>query len=92
MIDDSIKRDAYLKGLKLKSTGLDEETIFARLEKQGIEYNLAKEVAKNVFLQRKIDSINNEHPPAFFSNKLSIVELIVDEVKRWFEIKKLNKK
>lgn len=65
MAQDAIKRDAYLRGLKLKNTGLDEETISIRLEKQGISSELAKEVAKNVFLQRKIDAINNEQVPAF---------------------------
>lgn len=90
-MEESAKRDAYLKGLKLKSAGLDEEAIFARLEKQGVEYDLAKEVAKNVFLQMKIDKDNNELPPSLFTNRLSIVEIIVNQVKRWFELKKLNK-
>ena len=30
---ENIKRDAYLKALKFKNTGLDEEAIYARLEK-----------------------------------------------------------
>ena len=67
MVDEKIKRDAYLKGLKLKNTGLDEETISIRLEKQGISSKLAKEVAKNVNLQREIDALNNEQIPAFGS-------------------------
>ena len=64
MDSEAIKRDAYPKGVKLKSSGLDEETILIRLEKQGVAYDLAKEVAKNVVLQRKIDKVNNEqvHP------------------------------
>jgi len=41
-MEEQIKREAYLKGLKLKNTGLDEETICIRLEKQGIPFELAK--------------------------------------------------
>ena len=39
---------AYLDGLKLKNSGLSEEVIYARLEKQGFSEALAREVARAV--------------------------------------------
>lgn len=58
---ESIKRNAYHQALKFKNTGLDEEAIFARLEKQGIPVDIAKEVAKNVLLKKLADK-DNEIP------------------------------
>ena len=84
-MDEQLKRDAYLKGLQLKNTGLDEKIICVRLEKQGIPYDLAKEVAKNVFLQRKIDTENNEQVPAFGEGlqKWALGQIFV-EIRNWF--------
>ncbi len=90
-MDYSAKRDAYTKGLKLKNTGLDEETIFIRLEKQGVPYDLAKEVAKNVFLQRQIDAINNQPAPSFFASKQPAVTTLINEIRLWFRMRKYNK-
>ena len=88
-MDESIKRDAYLKGLKLKNTGLDEGTIMIRLEKQGISSELAREVAKNVFLQRQIDSLNAAQAPSFFASKNSLFVQLFHEINFLF---KSNKK
>ncbi len=49
---DSIKRKAYYEGLKFKNSGLEEVVIYAKLEKQGIPIDLAKEVAMNVIMER----------------------------------------
>ena len=46
-------RLAYHIGLKLKNSGLNEDVIYARLEKQGFSEVLAKEVASNVMLESK---------------------------------------
>ena len=54
-MDESLKNQAYLEGSKLKQAGYDSEVIFARLEKQGIPEDLAKEVIANLFLQQKKD-------------------------------------
>ncbi len=86
-MDEAIKRDAYLKGLKLKNTGLDEETIVIRLEKQGVSSGLASEVAKNVFLQREIDSLNNQQAPSFFESKNSMFVQLYHEMKFLFKSK-----
>ncbi|MCW3102749.1 MAG: hypothetical protein JWO09_1189 [Bacteroidetes bacterium] len=87
-MEEHIKRDAYLKGLKLKNTGLDEETICIRLEKQGIPYDLAQEVAKNVFLQRQIDAVNNQPAPVFSIPKRPIISILIDEIRLWFQMRK----
>ncbi|AEV31892.1 hypothetical protein Oweho_0881 [Owenweeksia hongkongensis DSM 17368] len=55
-------RRAYSLGLKLKNSGLDEEVIYARLEKQGISEEVAKEVAANISIQRKEDLVKEEQP------------------------------
>ena len=46
------KNKAYHKGLKFKNSRLDAEGIYAKLEKQGVPIDLAKEVARNVVLER----------------------------------------
>ena len=61
-----MKRDAYLKAWQFKNAGLDEEVIFARLEKQGFPYDLAKEVAKNVVAQKTEDKENKM--PAYLNS------------------------
>ena len=35
-MDETLKKQAYLEGLKLKNAGLEQEVIYARLEKQGL--------------------------------------------------------
>jgi len=52
-MDETLKRKAYLDGMNLKNSGLDDETIYARLEKSGIPEELAKEVVLNMSLQGK---------------------------------------
>ena len=46
------RNKAYQIGLKFKNSKLDEEVIYAKLEKQGIPVDLAKEVAMNVIIER----------------------------------------
>lgn len=55
---ENIKRDAYMKAIKFKNTGLDAEAIYARLEKQGVPEEIAKEVAVNVLKQKLEDEDN----------------------------------
>lgn len=87
-MDENLKRDAYLKGLKLKNTSLEEDIICIRLEKQGIPYELAKEVAKNVSLQRQVDAVNNAPSPHIGTPRGALIKQIVDEIKLWFQTKK----
>jgi len=78
---EEIKRGAYLKGLKLKNTGLDEESIYAHLEKQGFNEDPAKEVAKNVCLQREEDAINNAPAPGFYRARGGGLSVLISEFK-----------
>ena len=50
--NESLRHKAYQLGLKFKNSKLEEEVIYAKLEKQGIPVQLAKEVAENIVLER----------------------------------------
>lgn len=45
---EEIKKKAYLMALRLKNSGLDAETIYARLEKEGIPDDMAREVVRDM--------------------------------------------
>ena len=62
LTEEGLKRKAYMAGLRLKNSGLDAETIYARLEKQGIPEELARQVAKDVMLERKREVIEQTTP------------------------------
>ncbi|HMG89828.1 MAG TPA: hypothetical protein VK589_07205 [Chryseolinea sp.] len=55
LTESELRKKAYLMGLRLKNSGLDAETIYARLEKQGIPEKLAREVAYNTLIERERD-------------------------------------
>jgi hypothetical protein len=57
-----LKKKAYLIGLRLKNSGHDGETIYARLEKQGIPDDMAKEVVRDILIERKRDVIKETEP------------------------------
>lgn len=54
-MSEDLKRKAYSEALKLKNEGLEEEVIYARLEKKGYPHELAIEVAANVYIQRRVE-------------------------------------
>ncbi|MGB5462072.1 MAG: hypothetical protein WBM92_01780 [Aureibaculum sp.] len=70
---DSNKSKAYHEGLKYKKSGLEEEVIYAKLEKQGIPIDLAKEVAMNVIIER--DKDNKEDLSDY--KKIGIVMIVI---------------
>ncbi len=73
---DSIKRKAYHEGLKFKNSGLEEVVIYAKLEKQGIPIDLAKEVAMNVVMER--NKYNKEDIEDYKNyKKLGIVFIVI---------------
>lgn len=79
---ESIKKEAYSKAMKFKNTGLDAEAIYARLEKQGVPENIAREVAKNVVMHKQ--EIKNSLPPTPtnpFSVWATIIKLIFPKIK-----------
>lgn len=55
--ESELKKKAYLAGMRLKSSGLDAETIYAKLEKQGIPQELAKEVVRDLIIEKKREVI-----------------------------------
>jgi uncharacterized transporter YbjL len=63
-MDEELKRKAYLQASRLKNEGLDNEVIYARLEKQGIPADLIKQVLTNLTVQKIID-VNAAQKPFF---------------------------
>jgi hypothetical protein len=55
---DAETTKAYLAGLKLKHTGLSEEVIYARLEKQGFSEDLSRQVAKDVIRENEKEQLS----------------------------------
>ena len=62
LTENELKKKAYLMGLRLKSSGLDAETIYARLEKQGIKEELARQVARDAMIETKRERIKETEP------------------------------
>ena len=62
LTEGELKKKAYLAALRLKNAGLDPETIYARLEKQGIPEELAKQVARDVMIERKREAAEQAKP------------------------------
>ncbi len=58
--EEGLMRRAYSLGLKLKNSGLEEEIIYARLEKQGIPEELAMQVARDVMIERQKSEAEDE--------------------------------
>ena len=65
LTEEEVKKKAYLMALRLKNSGLDTETIYARLEKQGIPEDLALQVAKDVSMEKKRHVAEQETKPVF---------------------------
>lgn len=62
MTQEELKKKAYLIGLRLRSSGLDGEAIYARLEKQGIPEAMAKDVVRDILTERKRGVVNEATP------------------------------
>ncbi len=58
MNNQYLKDKAYKEALKFKA--LEEDVIYAKLEKQGFPINLAKEVASNVAIEGKKDDSSDK--------------------------------
>lgn len=70
-MDESLKNQAYLEGMRLKKAGMDDEVIYARLEKQGIPDELIKSVLRNLNTQQKVEKVK-EQQPLYYSGLLKI--------------------
>lgn len=59
---ESQLRRAYHIGLQLKNTKLEKDIIYARIEKQSIDPDIAMQVAEDIELERRKDFKNEESP------------------------------
>jgi len=57
-MDEGLRNKAYLEASRLKRSGLDNEVIYARLEKQGIPPDIINRVIQNINLQNVADQTN----------------------------------
>lgn len=55
--DETTMRMAYSQAMKLKRSGLDDEMIYGRLEKQGIPEELIADVIKNINSEQRRSSV-----------------------------------
>ncbi|MEQ6169107.1 hypothetical protein AAOE16_18050 [Ekhidna sp. MALMAid0563] len=81
--DETTKRRAYSDAMKLRRSGLDNETIFARLEKQGIPEQLIMIVLGNMNVEQKkkvAKEINFNYKVAAFKVGAGIVAAIISGV------------
>jgi hypothetical protein len=65
--EEGLMRRAYSMGMKLKNSGLDQELIYVRLEKEGIPESLAREVANNMAIETKKEIIRDEKPKYYIA-------------------------
>jgi hypothetical protein len=62
LTEDELKKKAYLMALRLKNSGLDAETIYARLEKQGIPEEMAKQVVRDTLYESRRQIVKETEP------------------------------
>ena len=82
-MDETLKNKAYLEGQKLKKAGYDNEVILARLDKQGIPENLARQVIMNLSIQQYVDAVKEQTPfynLALFKIGIGVVLAIVSYI------------
>jgi hypothetical protein len=60
--EEGITRKAYLMGMRLKNSGLDQEVIYARLEKAGFPEELVNKVVSDMMIEHKKDLEAAERP------------------------------
>lgn len=70
-MDEGLKNRAYLEGMRLKKSGMDDEIIRARLEKQGIPEDLIKNVIQNLNLKQQVEK-KEEHQPMYYSGLIKV--------------------
>jgi F0F1-type ATP synthase assembly protein I len=91
-MSEDLKRKAYTEAIKLKSEGLEEEFIYARLEKQGFSEELSKEVAANIFIQRQVEhqqAINEKVGENNYKLILIIGGIVVFAIISWLFLPKV---
>ena len=59
LTESELRKKAYLIGLRLKNSGADAKTIYARLRDNGMPEELAKVVVQDVLIERKNDAVES---------------------------------
>ncbi len=65
--EEGLKRRAYSLGQELIQSGLEQEVIYARFEKQNIPKSLAKKVIDDILIQKNEKEIEIEKPKIYFA-------------------------
>lgn len=76
LTESELKKKAYLIVLRLRNSELDMEAIFARLEKQGISEEIARQVIRDVIIQAKRDEVEEVKPVYQFA----IIRIVIGVV------------
>jgi len=74
-MDEGLKNKAYLEGSRLKAAGYDNEVILARLDKQGVPDDLARQVIKNLSIQQKREVVEKETEKKAVSYNVALVKI-----------------
>jgi hypothetical protein len=77
LTEGELKKKAYLMGLRLKNSGLNAETIYARLEKTGVPEELARQVARDTLIERKKEVIEQTKTVYNFALIRIVIGIIV---------------
>lgn len=81
--DETTIRKAYLEAMKLQRSGLDNETIYARLEKQGIPEQLILRVLGNLRIEQRkkvSKAVNFNYKVAAFKVGAGIVAAVISGI------------
>ncbi len=81
--EEGMKLRAYSIGLSLKKSGLDEDVIYARLEKKGISEEMARQVAADITFERKKDKAEEDsigYNTAIFKIGIGIMVALVSAI------------
>lgn len=80
---DQMTRRAYVLGYKLLDTDLDEDMIYAKIEKQNVAKDIARQVAADIILERETRDFREERPNIQFAImifSLAIIGAIVSAI------------
>lgn len=69
-------RRAYVLGYKMLDTAMDEESIYAKIEKQNVPEAIAKQVAADIILERQKRDFKAERPNFYFAIVIVSIAII----------------
>lgn len=74
-MDEGLKNKAYLEGSRLKAAGHDNEVILARLDKQDIPDELARQVITNLSIQQIREVKEKEMEKGAVSYNVALIKI-----------------